>query len=266
MMPQAPRSDTTGWFARDAATFARVSAAMLGEASRDGPLDRVIVAVDAFGFADPEVAAALRPVVERLGRLAREVREDVLAPPGLSLWGARAADAAAVGGVADLPRLGRPGQPARCLQRRARADRGRGDPGERARLGRADAREARAAWRSSCRRARSSACRRRRSRRRSRASRYRRWRRCATASLCLCAHGGLTGVPQVSLPRGDRRRPAGRALDRRRPGQRRDADRSGAGLARYCKETDAAMQRCRDLKAHVQHAKGMLMKNERPGP
>jgi amidase len=87
MLPQAPRSDTTGWFARDAATFARVSAVMLGEAAATGPLDRVIVATDAFGFADPEVAAALRPAVERLGRLAREVREDVLAPPGLSVWG-----------------------------------------------------------------------------------------------------------------------------------------------------------------------------------
>src|SRR2546428_4307461 len=29
MMPQAPSSDTTGWFARDAATFARVSDVML---------------------------------------------------------------------------------------------------------------------------------------------------------------------------------------------------------------------------------------------
>src|SRR5262245_28007508 len=31
MLPQAPSSDTTGWFARDARTFARVSSAMLSE-------------------------------------------------------------------------------------------------------------------------------------------------------------------------------------------------------------------------------------------
>src|SRR5713226_5284744 len=31
MMAQAPSSDTTGWFARDAGTFARVSEVMLGE-------------------------------------------------------------------------------------------------------------------------------------------------------------------------------------------------------------------------------------------
>jgi len=30
MLPQAPTSDTTGWFARDAATFTKVCAAMLG--------------------------------------------------------------------------------------------------------------------------------------------------------------------------------------------------------------------------------------------
>ena len=33
MLPQAPTSDTTGWFARDAETFARVSAVMLQHAS-----------------------------------------------------------------------------------------------------------------------------------------------------------------------------------------------------------------------------------------
>src|ERR1700730_12290699 len=31
MLPQAPSSDTTGWFARDAETFARVSTVLLGE-------------------------------------------------------------------------------------------------------------------------------------------------------------------------------------------------------------------------------------------
>ena len=87
MLPQAPSSDTTGWFARDAATFARVSEVMFGEPIPSTLPAKLIVAVDAFGFADPEVAAALRPAVERLGRLAREVREEALAPPGLSVWG-----------------------------------------------------------------------------------------------------------------------------------------------------------------------------------
>ena len=87
MLPQAPSSDTTGWFARDATTFGRVSDVMLGERLAAARPSRLVVAVDAFGFADPEVGAALRPMVERLARLASEVREDLLAPPGLSVWG-----------------------------------------------------------------------------------------------------------------------------------------------------------------------------------
>src|SRR6266403_2953483 len=66
MMPQAPSSDTTGWFARDAATFARVASVMLGEPIPSALPDRLIVAVDAFGFADTNVAAALQPVVAKL--------------------------------------------------------------------------------------------------------------------------------------------------------------------------------------------------------
>ncbi|PTM38637.1 amidase [Bosea sp. 124] len=85
MLPQAPTSDTTGWFARDAQTFARVSTVMLGEAP--GPLPtRLLVAVDAFGFADPEVAEALAPMVARLGRIVGDVREEIMAPQGLSVW------------------------------------------------------------------------------------------------------------------------------------------------------------------------------------
>src|SRR5689334_20722993 len=84
MMPQAPSSDTTGWFARDASTFAKVSSAMLGETIPAELPRRLIVAVDAFGFADANVAAALQPMVERLATLIGSSREEVMAPPGLS--------------------------------------------------------------------------------------------------------------------------------------------------------------------------------------
>jgi amidase len=86
MLPQAPTSDTTGWFARDATTFARVSEVMLGEPIPSDLPARLVVAVDAFGFADAETSAALQPLVSRLSALVKEVREDVLAPPGLSVW------------------------------------------------------------------------------------------------------------------------------------------------------------------------------------
>jgi amidase len=86
MLPQAPGSDTTGWFARDAATFARVSEVLLGERIPASLPARLVVAADAFGFADAETAAALQPMVRKLSALVREVREDLLAPPGLSTW------------------------------------------------------------------------------------------------------------------------------------------------------------------------------------
>jgi len=86
MMAQAPSSDTTGWFARDAKTFARVSEVLLGEPIPASLPTRLVVAVDAFGFADAETAAALGPMVRKLSALVKEVREDLLAPPGLSVW------------------------------------------------------------------------------------------------------------------------------------------------------------------------------------
>jgi amidase len=86
MAPQAPSSDTTGWFARDAHTFARVSEVLLGEPIPASLPTRLVVAVDAFGFADADTAAALQPMVRRLSALVQDVREDLLAPPGLSVW------------------------------------------------------------------------------------------------------------------------------------------------------------------------------------
>src|SRR5712692_10574372 len=63
MMAQAPTSDTTGWFAGDAETFARVSAVLLGEEIPDALPTRLVIATDAFAVADPATGAALEPVV-----------------------------------------------------------------------------------------------------------------------------------------------------------------------------------------------------------
>ncbi len=85
LMPQAPSSDTVGWFARDAETFARVSTVLLGE--KPGPLPtKLLIAVDAFSFADPDVAVALRPIVEKLERIVGPARDEIMAPQGLSVW------------------------------------------------------------------------------------------------------------------------------------------------------------------------------------
>ena len=86
MMQQAPSSDTTGWFARDTATFAKVASVMLDEAIPAVLPSRLIIAVDAFAFADPEVGAALQPMLERLRALIGDAREEVMAPAGLAHW------------------------------------------------------------------------------------------------------------------------------------------------------------------------------------
>lgn len=86
MLPQAPTSDTTGWFARDAATFARVSSVLLQEAIPAALPTTLVIATDAFGFADAPVAAALQPMVRRLAGLVGSSREDLMAPQGLSVW------------------------------------------------------------------------------------------------------------------------------------------------------------------------------------
>ena len=89
LMPQAPSFDTAGWFARDAATFLRVTEAALDEAhppAASVPPARLLVARDAFAFADPAVGDALRGARSRLADLAGAVADVTVAPPGLSVW------------------------------------------------------------------------------------------------------------------------------------------------------------------------------------
>jgi amidase len=83
---QSPSADTCGWFARDAATFARVGEVLCGASMPTTLPTTLLVATDAFGFADEDVAQALAPIVERLAQLIGQRRDAVLAPPGLSIW------------------------------------------------------------------------------------------------------------------------------------------------------------------------------------
>ncbi|MEQ8586126.1 MAG: amidase [Thalassobaculaceae bacterium] len=86
MIPQAPTSDTTGWFARDAATFSKVSAHMLDEAIPTALPTRLLIATDTFAFTDDGVAEALAPVLARLADLIGGREDVLLAPQGLSVW------------------------------------------------------------------------------------------------------------------------------------------------------------------------------------
>ena len=90
MLLQAPSYDTIGWFARDAATFARVGAALLTpESSVDGAPNRprrLLVAEDAFELALPEARPALDAALERIASLFDSVASLRLSPASLVEW------------------------------------------------------------------------------------------------------------------------------------------------------------------------------------
>ena len=83
---QSPSADTCGWLARDAATFAKVAPVLLGAPPPDQLPTRLLVATDAFGFAEDGVQQALTPMVERLAALIGARADVSMAPQGLATW------------------------------------------------------------------------------------------------------------------------------------------------------------------------------------
>jgi len=87
VLPLAPSFDTVGWFARDAATFARVGAVLVGAPEEAPPPPVVRIAEDAFAPCDPVVAAALRPLADRLAAaLGGRAEPATLLPEGDGPW------------------------------------------------------------------------------------------------------------------------------------------------------------------------------------
>jgi len=66
VVPFAPSYDTVGWFARDAATLARVGDVLLPQA-RPAPFRRLRLVRDALALADPDVAAVVEQCCQTLG-------------------------------------------------------------------------------------------------------------------------------------------------------------------------------------------------------
>ena len=83
---QAPTYDTIGWFARDAATFARVAGAIFGSSIVPATPSRLVIAEDLFDECDPAVAEALRPVADRVASMAAATERIRLAPDGVVTW------------------------------------------------------------------------------------------------------------------------------------------------------------------------------------
>jgi amidase len=85
MMVQSPTFDTVGYFTRDAETFAKVGAVLLGEAIVPATPAEIIVATDAFAIADEVVRDALAPAVDRSRQVA-QVTQTSLATGDLLDW------------------------------------------------------------------------------------------------------------------------------------------------------------------------------------
>ncbi|QIB35218.1 amidase [Ancylobacter pratisalsi] len=81
----APRFDTVGWFARDAARLKNVGEVLLGAAS-PARFSRLRVASDAFTRCDAETRPILEAGIERLGSLLARHDSLVLSPDGLDTW------------------------------------------------------------------------------------------------------------------------------------------------------------------------------------
>jgi amidase len=83
---QSPAADTCGWFARDAETFGRVGEVLCGAARPIALPARLLVATDAWGFADAAAQDALASMLDGLARLIGHREDVLLAPQGLSVW------------------------------------------------------------------------------------------------------------------------------------------------------------------------------------
>jgi amidase len=81
--PLSRSFDTCGWFARDAATFARVGEVLLGADRRRLPArPRMLLAADCFDLLSPETRAALGPALARLEAAHGGARPVTVAPGG----------------------------------------------------------------------------------------------------------------------------------------------------------------------------------------
>ena len=82
----APSYDTAGWFANIAGLFKAVGAVVLDDQKVAANIDRLLIAEDGFAQADPDVANALRAVVEAAEEVLPPAETVTVAPEGLATW------------------------------------------------------------------------------------------------------------------------------------------------------------------------------------
>ncbi len=86
MLLQAPTFDTIGWFARDAATFARVAGVILPAGASSSRPRRLVVAEDAFDLLEPDVREALESALETVAAMFGSKSTERLSPVSLEEW------------------------------------------------------------------------------------------------------------------------------------------------------------------------------------
>jgi amidase len=84
--PLAPSFDTCGWFARDAGVFERVGRVLLRDAAPARAPGRLLVAQDAFAFAEEAALAALTPALERVATLIGRPETITVGDEPLTQW------------------------------------------------------------------------------------------------------------------------------------------------------------------------------------
>src|SRR5262249_42904736 len=85
-MAMAPSFDVAGWFASGPGVFRRVGAVLLGGEAVAAPVERLLVATDAFAQADVEVGALGREFLKRAAGLLPRPTELAAAPDGFDGW------------------------------------------------------------------------------------------------------------------------------------------------------------------------------------
>jgi amidase len=84
--PLAPSFDTCGWFARDAGVFERVGRVLLRDAAPAARPRRLLVAQDAFAFADAAAVAALKPALDKVSALIGKPENVTVGDEPLTQW------------------------------------------------------------------------------------------------------------------------------------------------------------------------------------
>jgi amidase len=85
-MAMSPAFDTIGWFANGPGVFGRVGAVLLDDAAMPAPIERLLIADDAFVEADAAVAALLHGALVATVDALPKVEHVRVAPSGLDPW------------------------------------------------------------------------------------------------------------------------------------------------------------------------------------